>query len=66
MNLEEKVMQYIKEHPGGVRILDMEKPLGEMRMKLGFIANKLFDEGKVQKNEQKFFPLENDSRFDIS
>jgi hypothetical protein len=59
MNLEEKVLQYIKEHPDGVRIQDMEKPLGETRMKLGFVTNKLYDEGKVQKIEDMYFQMKN-------
>lgn len=55
MNLEDKVLKYIKEHPNGVSISDMEEPLGEKRMKLGFVTNKLFDEGKVQKIDQMYF-----------
>jgi hypothetical protein len=57
MNLEDKVLKYIKEHPNGVKISDMEEPLGEKRMKLGFVANKLFDEGKVNKTDQMYFPI---------
>ena len=59
MNLEEKVLQYIKEHPNGVRIQDMEKPLGESRMKLGFVTNKLYDEGKIQKTDDMYFQIKN-------
>ena len=57
MNLEDKVQKYIKGHPNGVKISDMEEPLGEKRMKLGFVANKLFDEGKVKKIDQMYFPI---------
>lgn len=57
MNLEDKVLKYIKEHPNGVKISDMEEPLGEKRMKIGFVVNKLFDEGKVQKIDQMYFPI---------
>jgi len=55
MNLEDKVLKYIKEHPNGVSISDMEEPLGEKRMKLGFVTNKLCDEGKVQQIDQMYF-----------
>jgi hypothetical protein len=65
MNLEQKVLNYILKHPEGVKIHDMEEPLGEMRMKLGFIANKLFDEGKIRKIEQMFFPVEGTRRSDV-
>ena len=57
MTLEEKVFDYIKTHPKGVKIAEMEEPLGETRMKLGFTAKGLLDEGKVQKIENIYFPL---------
>jgi hypothetical protein len=66
MNLDQKVFNYILNHPDGVKIQDMEEPLGEMRMKLGFIANKLFEEGKIRKIEQMFFPIESSWRYDVS
>lgn len=57
MTLEEKVTDYINKHPQGVRISEMEEPLGETRMKLGFVAKNLLDEGKVQKFENVYFPI---------
>ena len=57
MTLEEKVLDFIKSHPKGVKIAEMEEPLGETRMKLGFTAKGLLDEGKVQKIENIYFPL---------
>jgi hypothetical protein len=56
MTLEEKVLDYISKHPDGVKIMDMEEPLGERRMKIGFVTKNLFDEGKVQKRESIYFP----------
>ena len=44
-------------HPGGVRISDMEEPIGETRMKLGFIAKNLLEEGKVLKIDTIYYPL---------
>ena len=35
----------------------MEGPLGETRMKLGYIAKALLDERKVQKVDNVYFPL---------
>jgi hypothetical protein len=55
--MEEKVMNYINNHPDGVKISDMEEPLGETRMKLGFLAKNLLNEGKVQNRENIYFPL---------
>ena len=57
MTLEEKVLDYINRHPMGVKISEMEQPLGETRMKLGFTAKVLLDEGKVQKMDNVYFPL---------
>ncbi len=57
LTLEEKVLQYINTHKKGVRVAEMEKPFGATRMRLGFIAKKLLDEGKVSKVENTYFPM---------
>ena len=57
LTLEQKVLDYINKHPKGVKISEMEEPLGETRMKLGFTAKALLDEGKVQKIDNIYFPL---------
>jgi len=57
LTLEEKVLNYINTHKNGVRVSDMEKPFGETRMRIGFIARKLLDEGKVQKDDKSYYPL---------
>jgi len=58
ITLEEKVLNYINKHPvKGVKVSDMEGPFGETRMKLGFVAKALLDQGKVQKIENYYFPL---------
>jgi phage protein D len=57
MTLADEVMAYINKHPMGVKISEMEAPLGETRMKLGFIAKTLLDEGKVQKMDNIYFPI---------
>jgi hypothetical protein len=56
MTLEEKILDYINKHPMGVKISEMEAPLGDTRMKIGFIAKKLLEEGKIQKMDNIFFP----------
>lgn len=57
LSLEERVINYINMHPKGVRISEMEVPLGETRMKLGFIAKAMLDAGKVQKVDNLYFPI---------
>ena len=54
--LEDKVLDYINKHPKGVKVSEMEEPLGETRMKLGFIAKNLLDIGKVLKLENIYYP----------
>ena len=56
-NLEDKVLDFINKNPKGVKISEMEAPLGQTRMKLGFTAKGLLDEGKVQKIDNVYFPL---------
>ncbi len=56
LSLEDKVLNYINKHPKGVKVSDMEKPLGETRMKIGFIAKQLLDDGKVNKVDNIYFP----------
>jgi len=56
LTLEDKVLNYIAKHPKGVRVFDMEKPLGETRMRIGFIAKQLLDNGKVLKVENLYLP----------
>jgi gas vesicle protein len=57
VDLEGKVLKFIKRHPEGVKVGDMEEPLGVARTRLGVIAKKLLDEGQVRKEENLYFPL---------
>ncbi|MEI6089166.1 MAG: hypothetical protein WCR42_01825 [bacterium] len=57
MTLEAKVLDYINKHPKGVKISEMEEPLGETRMKLGFVAKTLLDVGTAQKIDNMYFPI---------
>jgi hypothetical protein len=62
MTLEDKVLDYINKHPGGVKILDMEGALREKRMKLGFVAKNLLDDGRVLKIETTYYPTTSHER----
>ncbi len=57
ITLEEKVLHYINKHPKGVKISEMEVPLGQSRMRIGFIAKALLDQGKVQKLDNIYYPI---------
>ena len=56
LSMEDQVLAYINKHPKGVKISQMEFPLNQTRMKLGFIAKALLDEGKVMKLENIYYP----------
>jgi len=56
MTLEEKILDYINHHFTGVRISEMEVPLGETRMMLGFVTKNLLDKGKIVKIENSYYP----------
>ncbi|MBZ4218584.1 MAG: hypothetical protein LAC69_00120 [Chlorobium sp.] len=56
ITLENKIFQYINNHREGVKVSDMEEPLHETRMKIGFAAKCLFDAGKITKVENLYYP----------
>lgn len=57
MKLEKKVLKFIEKHPKGIKVGDMEEPLGVASTSLGKIAKRLLEEGKVNKEENLYFPL---------
>jgi ferritin len=57
MSLKSRILEYINQHKEGVKISDMEKPLGEHRMKIGFLTKILLDEGKIEKRNSQYYPV---------
>lgn len=55
-SIEENVLSYINKHPKGVKVLDMEEPLGMNRMRLGVVAKNLLENHKVLKVDNMYFP----------
>jgi hypothetical protein len=62
MNLKSRILEYINQHKEGVKISDMEKPLGENRMKIGFVTKNLLDEGRIERINNQYFPVSNSDR----
>ena len=56
-DLEGRVLEYISSRPEGVRVGDMEEPLGANRMRLGVIAKKLYESNRVKKEGGLYLPL---------
>lgn len=57
MSLKSRILEYINQHKEGVNISDMEKPLGENRMKIGFLTKVLLDEGKIENRNSQYFSV---------
>ena len=57
MKLEKKILNFVKSHPEGVKVGEMEEHLGVARSRLGVIAKGLLEEGRVRKEENLYFPL---------
>ncbi len=55
--LKEKILNYINQHEDGIRVYDMEIPLCETRMTIGYVSKKLLEEGQVRKVENLYYPL---------
>jgi flagellar biosynthesis/type III secretory pathway protein FliH len=49
VDIEEKVLGYINQQHNGVKVGDMEPVFGVPRLRLGVLAKKLLDEGKIRK-----------------
>ena len=56
MSLEEKIITFVNAHPEGVKVSEMEEPLGEQRMRIGYVSKKLLEKGKLTKFENAYFP----------
>jgi len=57
IELEEKVLEFIERHPEGVKVGDIEEPLGVPRMRLGQVAKRLLKKGEVRKEGNIYFPI---------
>lgn len=57
MSLKSRILEYINQHKEDVNISDMEKPLGENRMKIGFLTKVLLDEGKIENRNSQYFSV---------
>jgi hypothetical protein len=56
VSLEEKILSYIKSNSEGVKVSEMEGPLKETRMRLGFVAKKLLELGELRKIDNLYYP----------
>lgn len=54
--MEEQVQKFINEHSSGVMISEMENILQQSRLRIGYAARKLINEGKVQKIGNRYYP----------
>lgn len=64
MSLEDKIIVFVNAHPEGVKVSEMEEPLGEQRMRIGYVCKKLLEEEKLTKFENAYFPKAKGSETD--
>ena len=57
IGVEEKVLEFIKGHSKGVKVGEMEEPLGVLKMRLGLVAKGLLEKGMVRKEDNIYFPV---------
>ena len=55
--MEELVEKYINSNSNGVQIAEMEQTLQQSRLRLGYVTRKLLNEGRVQKINNKYYPV---------
>ena len=54
--MEEMIIKYIQSHLNGVKMTEMEERLQQSRLRLGYVASKLLQEGKIKKVENRYYP----------
>lgn len=62
MNLKARILTFISQHSEGISVIDMEEPLGEQRMRLGYVTQLLLDEGQIRKIDDKYYPFDEDTK----
>jgi len=55
--MEETIQKFINEHADGVMISEMEATLQQSKLRLGYVTKKLLNEGKVQKIDNRYYPV---------
>ena len=55
--MEELIEKYINANVGGVKIAEMEETLQQSRLRLGYVTRKLLNEGRVEKIENRYYPI---------
>ena len=49
------MLNYIATQNEGVTVSEMENSLGVSRMKIGYVAKKLLEDGKLDKDKNRYF-----------
>ncbi len=57
MILRDRISRYINLHPHGVSMGELETIFGESRMRLGYILNKLYEDSRIRKTSNVFYPI---------
>ncbi|GFP18948.1 hypothetical protein HKBW3S03_00452, partial [Candidatus Hakubella thermalkaliphila] len=55
--LEEQIFAFVNSHPEGIKLVDMERALEAPRIRLGVVAKKLVEEGRIKKEGPLYIPV---------
>jgi len=57
MDLEDKVLSIINQHPNGISLVDIAEKLGVVPVVLGRSSRSLLEKGKIRKEEKLYYPV---------
>jgi len=65
-NMKQLVQNLINSKPNGIKLSEMEESLKQSRLILGYITRKLQEEGKAVKVDNKYYPAESATVYQVS
>ena len=57
LDLEDKVLSIINEHPNGITLMDIAEKFGVVPVVLGRASRSLLEKGKIRKEEKLYYPV---------
>ena len=64
--MKQLVQNLINSKPNGIKISEMEESLKQSRLILGYVTQKLQEEGKAVKVDNKYYPAEQAALYSVS
>ena len=64
--MKQLVQNLIYSKPNGIKLSEMEESLKQSRLILGYVTRKLQEEGKTVKGDNKYYPTELVTHYEVS